>query len=293
MTKRFFPSLIFFLIFLLITLNIKAINQGVITTIILWYHNILPTIPVSYFLGNLLYFYNKIPLILYPILSKVFSFENKNSFLLFIISIIVGNPTSTYLITSTFEENLISSHEANRLLKFSSFISLFFILFVLEKAISIPLLLGQLLSSFLINRLNKPIKTNNNTVSTNISLTTLINKLPVILLNILSTMILTTVLTIPIKLIFSDSLFFIPTFISFFEITSGINTLTSLYTNILLVFFSSLLISFQGVSITLQVISLLKEKKLNVQSYLKYRLIHAFLATTFSILFYLVFKFFF
>lgn len=286
-------SFFILLISLIIFINIKETNKNVVLTIILWYENILPTVPLSYFLGNLLYYYNNLLLLVYPFFKKFFSFENKNEFILFIISFIVGNPTSTILIIDAYENKGISLNSTKRLLKYSSFVSIFFILFVLPPSISFPLLIGQFLSSFIINKINRSITTNEVISDYNISITKLIERLPVVLLNILSTMVFTTIIKTPIKLIFPKSIYFIPTILAFLEITQGLNELFSLYSNIILLFFSSLLVSFHGIAIIIQITTLLKQKMLNIKSYLKYRLIHAFLATLFSILFYLFFKFFF
>jgi hypothetical protein len=247
---------------------------------------------VSYFLGNLLYFFPNFICLFYPFINKIFNFENKQSFILYIISIIVGNPTSTYLIINVLSNNDITFKEATRLLRFCSFISIFFIFFVLKPPFSIVIFIGQILSSIIISRKDRQ-KQQYAPINKEISIMHIIEKLPYVLLNILSTMLFTAIIKIPFNIFFKKSLFLVPTLLSFLEITSGIEKLSSLFTNIPFVFFSSMLISFHGIAIIIQVIILLKQKMLNINDYLKYRIIHSFQATLFSILFYLFINFFF
>lgn len=288
MRKNYILAFISTILTLLIFLNIKYTSNVLLEVYILWYKNILPTIPVSYFLGNILYYNNIFTSLLYKVIKKFLSFESKISFNLFLISFIVGNPSSTILITNAYNNNLISLNETTRLLRFSSFISIFFILFVFDKVYSIPLILGSLTSSFILNKTSKIDKDEKKINLENIDLFYLIKSLPSVLLTILSTMLICTIIKIPFNIIFPNSIYLIPTFLSFFEITSGITRITSLYSGVILIFFSSMLLSTHGIAILLQVILKLKEKMLNVKDYLKYRIINSLLATTFSILFYLL-----
>lgn len=288
MRKNYILAFISTILTILIFLNIKYTSNVLLEVYILWYKNILPTIPVSYFLGNILYYNNIFTSLLYKVIKKFLSFESKISFNLFLISFIVGNPSSTILITNAYNNNLISLNETTRLLRFSSFISIFFILFVFDKVYSIPFILGSLTSSFILNKTSKIDKDEKKINLENIDLFYLIKTLPSVLLTILSTMLICTIIKIPFNIIFPNSIYLIPTFLSFFEITSGITRITSLYSGVILIFFSSMLLSTHGIAILLQVILKLKEKMLTVKDYLKYRIINSLLATTFSILFYLL-----
>lgn len=291
MIKKQFIPILSILLITLIYLNINYTTLVLKDVYTMWYEKILPTIPVSYFCGNILYQYNNIIKFFFPFIKRILSFENDNSFVLFIISFIVGNPTSTILILTAFEENKISSNETKRLLRFSSFISIFFILFMFEIKYSMPLILGCLFSSIVINNHEKAKHSLNLTIVENIDIFCLINKLPNILLNILSTMLICSFIEIPFNILFSKSIFLYPTLLSFLEITKGLNILTELYTGIILIFFSSILLSSHGLAILLQVIAKLKEKTLNIKDYIKYRIINSILSSLFSILFYLVFIF--
>lgn len=293
MLKKHIVSFISIIISIIIFLNIKTTNIVIKETIILWYNVILPTIPVSYFLGNILFYFNNCFTTIYPLINKFIKFENKDSFVLYLISFIVGNPTSTILIINAKSQKTISTFEATRLLRSTSFVSLFYILFAFEPIYSISILLGQLVSSLIINKIYKPKASNSKTIQQQQSIFSIIEQLPIVLLNILSTMILSSLIKIPINIVFQNSIYLIPTILSFLELSSGINTLTNLYTNIPLIFFSSMLISLNGLAIILQVIINLKKKMLNIKDYLKHRLIHAFIATSFSIVFFLFIKFFF
>lgn len=282
-------SIFLFFIFLIIFPNYT--KNKILEVSILWYDKIIPTIPVSYFFGNLLLSYNHIFLILYKPLNKFINFENFHSFCLFIISMIVGNPSSTIIIINAYEEKLITKNELIRLISFSSFVSIFFILFVFNTKYSLPLILGQYLASIIISYSKKAERIENYSVC-KVELTSLISKLPNVLLSIFSTMIFVTLIKIPISFLMKDSLYFIPTLLSIFEITTGINTLNNLYQSIPLIFFSSIILSFHGVAILLQVITLLKAKKLSINEYLKNRLIHSVFSSILSIMFFLFFELF-
>ena len=261
MNKKHILSIIVVVLISITFLNIQYTNSQIKDTIILWYQAILPTVPVSYFLGTLLYHFHFIISIFYPFFRKIYSFENKHSFILYIISLIVGNPTSTLLIINSLNNGEISYKEATRLLRFCSFVSIFFILFILKPIYSFPVLFGQIMSTIVISQKDRQKESYLNTKD-EFSLIPIIEKLPFVLLNILSTMIFITIIKTPFNIIFSESKFLVPTFLSFFEITSGLTTITFLYTNIPLIFFSSLLISFHGLAIIIQVIIFLKQKML-------------------------------
>ena len=293
MFKSSLISIIIFLFSIVIFFNIKIINNEIAYTWDLWVDKVIPSIPVSYFLGNLLYYYNNVIKMFFPFFKKIFNFESHESFLLFIISIIIGNPTSTILITNAYEKGNISKIETTKLLRISSFVSIFFLFFVLQPVYSIPIILGQIISAFIINKKEKVEERLIPYHKDVLNIFYIIEKLPVVLLNILATMILVSLCKTFISLLFPNSHFFIPTILAYLEITSGIQILSNLYTGILFVFFGSTLISFHGFAILLQVFIFLKQKKLNIKDYLKYRLLNSFLSTIFSIVFYLIMQFFF
>ena len=291
MFKNSIISIIIFILSIVVFFNIKQVNNDIYNTWCLWTNKIIPSIPVSYFLGNLLYYYNNIFKYLFPIFKRIFNFESQESFLLYVISFIIGNPTSTILITNAYEKGTISKNETIRLLRSSSFISIFFLLFVFSLKYSIPILIGQLLSSIIINKSTKVKTKVSEENKGQINLFYIIEKLPVVLLNILATMILSSLCKAVIYIIFPTSNYLIPTLLAYLEITSGIEIISNLYNGIFYLFFCSTLVSFHGFAILLQVFIYLKQKKLNIRDYLKYRLVHSFLSTIFSILLYLIMQF--
>lgn len=288
--KKKIQSLIIIVFSILVFLNIKSTSTLIKETCILWFNKIIPTIPISYFLGNIILNSNQILYFPFKIINRITKFENFHSFTIFIVSIIVGNPTSTILISNSVKDNLISIDEGNKLLTFSSFISIFFIFFVFEFKYSLLLFISQVLASliilFYINRGNN-INYKEEKIDNFTNLTILIQNLPYVLLNILSTMIFTTI----IKSIFNTKNKILLTILSFLEITTGINYILSNYTGLKLIIISSLLLSFHGIAILLQSLINIKIRMLYFKRYLKYRIIHALLASIFSILIYLIFIF--
>lgn len=289
--KKKIQSLIIIVFSILVFFNIKSTSNLIKETCILWFNKIIPTIPISYFLGNIILNSNQILYFPFKIINKITKFENFNSFTIFIVSIIVGNPTSTILISNSVNDNLISIDEGNKLLTFSSFISIFFIFFVFEFKYSLLLFISQVLASlvilFYINREKNNINYKEEKIDNFANITILIQNLPYVLLNILSTMIFTTI----IKSIFKIKNKILLTILSFLEITTGINYILSTYTGLKLIIISSLLLSFHGIAILLQSLINIKIRMLYFKRYLKYRIIHALLASIFSILIYLFFIF--
>lgn len=290
--KKYTISLLVIILSLIIFFN-KDISSNIIkNTLVLWLDVIIPSVPVSYFLGSLIYNYNSLFLLIYPLFRKLLHFENSTSFTLFIVSFIVGNPTSTVLITDAYNNNQITKLEASRLLRFSSFISFFFILMVFDITLSIPILISQVISSLLIAIFSKNNYSTNVQKKVDFSITSIIEKLPKTLLIILSSMIISSIIKIPLLILFKDSTYLIPTFLSFFEITTGINTLNTLYSGIILLLFSSFLVSFEGIAILLQITINIKKMMLSISDYLLYRIIHGIIATLISIILFLFFNLF-
>ena len=85
MAKKIILSLLIVITTFIVFFNYKNVNIEIRNTIILWYKSILPTIPVSYFLGNLLYFFPNFICLFYPFINKIFNFENKQSFILAVV----------------------------------------------------------------------------------------------------------------------------------------------------------------------------------------------------------------
>lgn len=290
--KNIFLSFIVLFCFIVTILSHQTSKDIIISTSILWFDKIVPSIPISYFFGTLLINFDLFFYYLYRLINKITNFENYKSFTLFILSMIVGCPTNIHLIVKAYEENNISKYEATRLLKITSFMSLFFIILVFPFKYSIPLLIGQYLSSFIFSYILKTNKEDNTCIINNFDILSIISDLPQILLNILSSMIVISIIKFPISKVFKNSNYICTTILSYFEITTGINSLVSLYDNYLLIFFSSILLSFNGLAILLQAYQICKKKRLDYLNYIKYRFIHSILATIISLLAYYLLNFF-
>lgn len=283
-----FISIYFLLLLLYFIFNKQIFYHTITNTIILWFKKVLPAISISYIISLYLYHYPLISYILYPILKKVFIFENHKACSLYLVSLLVGNPTSSKLITDAVNNNEISVNEGNRLLGFSSFVSGIFIYSIFDFNLFLIIILIELIISIILAqfRTNKKIIHININNTNNKSFLTLyfniVNNLPTLLLSILTSMIICNLFSITINNDYFKSLF---------ELTIGITIINNLphsFTTILTLFI--LLIS-QGFAIILQVYWVTKKTSLSFTNFIKYR-IYAVLISLISLSIIYLFVFF-
>ena len=212
-----------------------------------------------------MYNYPLISKLLYKPLHYIYHFENSKSCSIYLISIIVGNPCSIKLITEAVSNNEISITEGNRLLRFSSFVSTIFLFSIFEFNIAVTLFILEILSSSIIAFFSpqKAQKLNQNKKKFVDVYFGIINALPNLLLNILSTMCVCIIFTTNIN----------NKYLSIFtELTNGIMLLKndlSVFNFILL----NALISTNGIAIILQSVLIIKTTSLSCTNYIKYRMI--------------------
>lgn len=243
----------------------KALKNNIFNTTITWFYYIVPSISISYTTAILLYNYPLISKLLYKPLHYIYHFENRKSCSIYLISIIVGNPCSIKLITEAVSNNEISITEGNRLLRFSSFVSTIFLFSIFEFNIAVTLFILEILSSLIIAFFSpqKAQKLNQNKKKFVDVYFGIINALPNLLLNILSTMYVCIIFTTNIN----------NKYLSIFtELTNGIMLLKndlSVFNFILL----NALISTNGIAIILQSVLIIKTTSLSCTNYIKYRMI--------------------
>lgn len=283
MSKKISFFIFMFLIFwfIIIAINQQITKATIDDTITLWYHKIIPSIPPSFIIGSFLSIFPNFFKFLWRILKKNMHFENPKSCSLFFISLLVGNPTSTILIKEAFQTNEISEQEANRLLRFSSHMTILFILIFFNSPFSYILIASQVISSYLIAFFSKNDTFNNNHLSKSVQdqYFNIIEKLPSTLLSILSTMILVAILKIPFSFLISlskqNDLFYL---LDFLEITTGLTHILTINNVFISLILSSFLLSFNGLAIILQVFYFIKKTKLQFKNFLKFRLVHSVLS---------------
>lgn len=274
--------LFFLLILLYFISNKEYFYSSFKNTIILWFNYCLPPISISYIISVFLFDFPFISKLLYPLLKPVFNFENEKSCSIYLISILVGNPTSSKLIIQAVDNKQISIDEGNRLLSFSSFISTIFLYSILNFDLFIIIIIIELLISLIISNVKTKnpkqyiiIENKNNTILD--TYFNIINNLPSLLLSILFSMIITNLFSSLITNTYLKSLF---------ELTIGIKILTY-NINIINLIFIFILIFSHGLAITLQIYWIIKKSNLSFNNFIKYRLLSIFLSLISLIIIYL------
>ena len=249
--KIFYIFISCFFIFLLYKFiyNKEIFYDTIINTIILWFKKILPAISISFIISMFLYNFPIISYLLYPILKPIFHFENQKACSLYLISIIVGNPTSTKLINKSIVNNEISISEGNRLFNYSSFVSTIFLYSILDINIFYIILLIELITSIILAQLKINLSIDHSTIDKKQSKILdvyfdIINILPSLLLSILVSMIICNILSLNIPNIYIKSLF---------EISNGIILLNQSSKNIFTFSLLIILTITHGLAILMQI----------------------------------------
>ena len=220
---------------------------------------------------------------------------NTSSFYIILMSMISGFPSGSKYIKDLYQKNLITKNSATKLLMYTHFPNPLFILgtvnlIIHDNNLTIKILLSIILSNFILLILNPPKNNitfqNNYTPPKNFAIS-------------LSNSIFSTFKTITI--IYGNSIFFflIATIISkylylnvnqyillngFFDLTKGIISTTLIPNNIIQSIYITTFISFGGISIHMQVKSILEDTSLNYKNFLIGRI----LGTIISIILFLL-----
>ncbi len=282
--KLYFISIRLFFVIILIHLflNNLSIQQNINQLIDDWLKIVVPSISISYISSSFIYHYPLISIILYPILKPIFNFENQKSCSLYLISIIIGQPSSTKLIINAEKNNEISIYEANRLMQFANFISPIFLIKILGNTLGIISIIIELISSLIISFFSKSQYLSNFKLPKKNLLDiyfNIIDDLPKLLLGILTSMIIISIF---------NSLFNQYIISNFLEITSGLKNLIYLSNSIWKFILIQLLISIGGIAIILQIYWIIKKTNISMLNFIKYRLVSIIITTICSLIIYLI-----
>ncbi len=295
--------MITFIILILILFNKEIISNTIITSFYIWFNTLVPSMLPMFILSDILINYNFISFIpdkITNIISKIFNIS-KEAVLVLFISLIAGFPSNGTAIKTSYDLKLISKEEASHLLLFTHFANPLFILqtigifYLKNNSFGIIILISHVLSAFLIGVIlrNKNHPTKNNYISKNNksqSFTTIfsssikksINTLLMVSGTVTSFLIISTL----ICHIF-DLNVYLETFVKgTLEMTMGLSSLSNLLIcDIYKVVLSTAIISFGGLSIHLQVASVIDD--IPYTNYLKGRLLHLVISSLTS---FLIFK---
>lgn len=232
---------IFYIIFFFINPNI--IKQNIIDVCLIFVFQVMPSIIPMYLFSNLL-LSSGIPGKLNIILKKFLHFENEYSTSIYLLSILVGNPTTSILINQEVTNKHISIKEGNRLMKFTFFINPLFLLNTCKEHFLI-LFFSMLLCSLILGFILKNNNQSNKECIYSLKITNIINNLPSMLLNILIIMIIVSIIKSPLLLSNNKIIIHLGDFL---EISSGINNVVKTNNLVLL----CLLVYSNGLSMFLQ-----------------------------------------
>jgi len=288
-----------FITLILVLLNKSLISKTVITSFYIWFNTLVPSMFPMFILSDILINYNfteYIPKKITKFISKLFNISTPAT-LIIILSMITGFPTNAINIKNAYDNKTLTKEEAEHLLLFNHFANPLFVLetvgvfYLNNNKYGIIILISHILSNIIIgiifrNKNHNPndnyISKQNKSQSFSTVLSNSINKTISSLLMISGTICLFLILSTLITNIFNLNNYTSVLIQGILEMTSGIASLTSLNTsNTIKVVLSSMIISFGGLSIHLQVYSSLDEK-IKYKNYLIGRIYQTIISGTLS-----------
>lgn len=296
--KKILIFIVFITSIFLILLNSYEIMEGIKFSFYICINNLFPSLIPFMLLSNILIKYNFVSEVndLFGNLMKLFK-VNKNASFVFIMSILSGSPSNAKYIKDLLDNKLININDAKKCLKFCHFTNPVFVIgtigytFLNNKKLGLIILISHFLSSIIIGLFNKKDKEiyndfniinnkSNFIIILKESIFITINNLFLILGIITTTIIITTIINNIINI--NNNFKFIYGLI---EITQGLKYLSISNLNIeLKTIISSFLISFGGICIHIQVLSILDNKKIRYFPYFMSRIIHGILSSIITFL---------
>ena len=293
---------LFFLIFLMFQLLLypNIVMNCIYNALILWSKKIVPSLLPFLLLSNFLMDYgltNILGELLKP-LMRLFK-ANSNGAFVFIISLLAGSPSNAFFANELVSKNLINCHDATKILTFSHFSSPIFILGTVysvlnNKRVCILILIITYITNIILGILFRNIYSYNNEYKLNINkiktslhddtnfgkiLSKSIHKTADTLLLILGTICFFSIISISLKnfLLLSDIQYAIVSGI--LEMTQGINNICLLNLPLKIkAFFVTIFISFGGLGIHSQILSIISNTKIKYLPYLIARILHAIIS---------------
>ena len=292
----FIILLILFFLFLTF-INSNIVIDTVINSTSIWFYNLVPTILPIYIIIDLLINYNIIyylEKVFGNLIEKLFKIKKETSFV-FLLSILSGFPSNSKYIKNLLDNHVINNNEASKLLLFTHFSNPLFILnsiginFLGNKRIGIIILIIHYLTNIIIGIINRNYYINFDNIEIN-------NKKKDSFIKCLSNSILNTIkilfllygiitffmiITSLIKVCIPFNNIINSLLCGILEMTQGIYFISN--TTLPLILKASIItffISFGGISIHMQVFSILSDYKLKYKDYLLARLMHALIASS-------------
>lgn len=276
--KRILTIFFIFLYIILIFKNYNIVLSSTLDAFYIWLNKVFPYLFIMIIIEDLLINLNTSTL-----------FKNIANYI-FIMAILSGTPTSTYIITKLYKQGIISKEYANTTLIFTSFANPLFLYTILNtifinKFITYKLLFIIYISNFILYLyykkdlpiLSKSLNTEDINLSTSIK--TSINMTITVLGVITFYLVLSNILINEFNIRYPYNILFK----GFIEMTQGLISLINsniLYKEVIALFF----ITFSGLSINTQVASILSSAKLNYRYFLKGRILQVMIAIFLAII---------
>ncbi len=288
-----------FIILIFILFNRDIVSNIVISSFYIWFNTLVPSMFPMFVTSEILInanFVLYVPRFITNFFMRIFN-VSKEAVLTILISLIAGFPNNALAIKTSFDGGFISKRECEHLLYICHFANPLFVLetvgvFYLKNNIyGVIILVSNIISSFIIGIIlrRRNIPTNNKYISKKVncqsfgtllsnSIKKSVNTLLMISGVIASFLIVSSLICYIFN--FND---YIRTFIyGLFEMTMGIRSLSLLnILDIYKVMLSSVILSFGGLSIHLQVISILDDK-IRYRNYFIGRIYQAIISLTLS-----------
>lgn len=269
----------------------------------LWFYTLLPTLLPFFIITDLLSNYGFINFLskVFGKIMKVFNLNEECSYAFF-MSIISGFPGNSKLIKELLDKKEIDEQDATKLLTFTHFSNPLFIIGTIgtillnNKKLGFLILIIHYFTNIIIGILfrkiyikkivsvKKTLKNSSNSFMKTLlkSIHNSINSLLIIYGIIIFTSLLINIITINLKL----SLFFKSILTGLIELTQGLKLINDFPINITLkVTIMTFFLSFGGISIHMQIMSILNDYKINYYIYLLARILHASIS---SIIIYII-----
>lgn len=292
-------NFIIILLILFLFLILKNSNLVINTSILsfnIWIKTVFPSLFPFFVISGILINYGFVS-VLANILKKPFHFlfkiSSSASFVL-VMSIISGFPSNAKYTKELLEKNMITKEEASKIILFTHFSNPLFILGALANVFlknykaallvliihySINFIIGIIFRNY--NVSNSNIENNNCNISNNFGYAftnSIINSINTLLL-ILGTITIFLIFTNLISSFFKNNFFLFSLINSFMEMTQGLNYICNLNISLKIkTILSSMILSFGGLSVHMQVISILSDYNIKYLPYLFARLLHCFLS---------------
>lgn len=299
-------SLIFLLIITIIFLfkYNYLLQSAVISGVTIWLNKVFPSLFIMFILNDLIInldVLKELNTFINPLFNKIFK-TSGNSSNVFLLSIFSGTPSAAYIIKEMLISNKISLDDANKLIAFTFFSNPLFLYNILSLSFPIntviKIILIHYLSNIIIGLIFKTKESKNiNLISSNpiksknifLLLPSAISKSLNTLLMILGTIVFYMIITTFITNIFKLSSFSKVIIKGFLEITQCLNSLNELKVlSIIKELIALCVISFGGLSIHTQVLSIISDTKIKYKNFLLGRIFHVLISANTHLLLYFI-----